>query len=178
MISFAIISLVMLAGAAAAMMARDVIYSALCLILTWLGVAAFYLWIGVEFVAFAQVLVYVGAVSMVVVFAVLLTRASGAGDPKALGARFRAAGGRSVLGAVVGAGLVGLVIARAIQSTPLPVRKTNTPSGLTVREIGEQLTGAQAAALLLAGLLLTVALIGGVVLAAGESAGKKRGGPS
>ena len=43
---------------------------------SWAGVAAFFLWAGAEFVAFAQVLVYLGAISMVVLFAVLLTRRS------------------------------------------------------------------------------------------------------
>ena len=42
----------------------------------WAGIAAFYLWAGAEFVAFAQLLVYVGAVSMLSLFAVLLTRRS------------------------------------------------------------------------------------------------------
>ena len=55
---------------------RNLIHSALLLIASWAGIAAFYLWAGAEFVAFAQVLVYVGAVSMVVLFAVLLTRRS------------------------------------------------------------------------------------------------------
>ena len=46
----------------------------LLLAVSWSGVAVFYLWAGAEFVAFAQVLVYLGAISMVVLFAVLLTR--------------------------------------------------------------------------------------------------------
>src|SRR2546421_12713116 len=71
-----IIALGTLASAAIALSLRNLIHSALLLIASWAGVAAFYLWMGAEFVAFAQVLVYVGAVSMVVLFAVLLTRQS------------------------------------------------------------------------------------------------------
>ena len=76
MIAFFIIALLTLASAAVAMSLRNLIHSALLLIASWAGIAAFYLWAGAEFVAFAQVLVYVGAVSMVVLFAVLLTRRS------------------------------------------------------------------------------------------------------
>src|SRR4051794_21166843 len=62
--------------AAIAMALRNLIHSALLLIASWAGIAAFYLWSDAQFVAFAQVLVYVGAVSMIVLFAVLLTRRS------------------------------------------------------------------------------------------------------
>ena len=64
------IALATLATAAVAMALRNLIHSALLLIASWAGIAAFYLWAGAEFVAFAQVLVYVGAVSMIVLFAV------------------------------------------------------------------------------------------------------------
>ena len=67
----AVIALVILGSAAVAMSLRNLIHSALLLIGSWAGVAAFYLWAGAEFVAFAQVIVYIGAVSMVVLFAVL-----------------------------------------------------------------------------------------------------------
>lgn len=71
-----LIAVFTLANAAVALSLRNLIHSALLLIASWFGIAAFYLWAGAEFVAFAQVLVYVGAVSMVVLFAVLLTRRS------------------------------------------------------------------------------------------------------
>src|SRR5688572_29101669 len=76
MIAFFVIALVTLGAAAIAMSLRNLIHSALLLIGSWAGIAAFYLWAGAEFVAFAQALVYVGAISMVVLFAVLLTRRS------------------------------------------------------------------------------------------------------
>ena len=71
-----LIALVMLGSAAVAMCLRNLIHSSLLLVLSWAGIAAFYLWAGAEFVAFGQVLVYVGAVSMIALFAVLLTRRS------------------------------------------------------------------------------------------------------
>src|ERR1051325_2539475 len=71
-----LIAVLTLGSAAVAVTRRNLIHSALLLVASWFGIAIFYLWAGAEFVAFAQVLVYVGAISMVVLFAVLLTRQS------------------------------------------------------------------------------------------------------
>jgi NADH:ubiquinone oxidoreductase subunit 6 (subunit J) len=72
--ALAILSALMLASAVVALSRRNLIHSALWLVITWAGIAGFYLWAGAEFIAFAQILIYVGAISMVVLFAVLLTR--------------------------------------------------------------------------------------------------------
>jgi NADH:ubiquinone oxidoreductase subunit 6 (subunit J) len=159
-----LIALLMLTGAALAMLQRDLIHSALCLVLTWVGLAFFYLWAGAEFIAFAQVLIYVGAISMVVLFAVLLTRRSAAGPavatPAATLARLSAG--------LLAAGAVGGVLAGTMVSTRFAVRRGGRIPTLTVRQLGDQLLGPQAAALLVVGVILTVALIGAVVIAAAE----------
>jgi len=154
----AAIALLVLGSAAAALALRNLIHSALLLILSWLGIALFFLWADAEFAAFAQVLVYVGAVSMVVLFAVLLTRQSRADLSVTAQSRGRAAAG-------VGAALaVAAVLAFSVLRTPLPV-----PSGLrsavTVRQLGGELMGPHAGALLLVGVLLTVTLLGAVTIA-------------
>lgn len=158
-VAFFIIAILTLAAAAVAMTLRNLIHSALLLIGSWAGVAAFYLWAGAEFVAFAQVLVYVGAVSMIVLFAVLLTRRSRADlavAPDTLG--------RAVSALLVGGAVLG-VLTGAILSTPMDVGPRPTPT-LAVREIGRQLMESHAVALLVVGVILTVALLGAVVLAA------------
>ena len=77
MIAFFAIALFTLATAAVAVSLRNLIHTALLLVVSWAGIAGFYLWAGAEFVAFAQVLVYVGAISMVVLFAVLFAKPLG-----------------------------------------------------------------------------------------------------
>src|SRR3954467_1604985 len=107
-----VIALATLGSAAVAMTRRNLIHSALLLIASWAGVAAFYLWAGAEFVAFAEVLVYVGAVSMVVLFAVLLTRRSRADlavTPDSVG--------RALSGFVAGGAVCGILFG-AIVATP------------------------------------------------------------
>ena len=154
-----IIATVTLGSAAIAMALRNLIHSALLLIASWAGIGAFYLWAGAEFVAFAQVLVYVGAVSMVVLFAVLLTRQSRADlavSPDSFNRLIRALPtGGIVLGVLLG----------GVLSQDFAPRGSAVPV-VTVREIGGQLMGPHTAALLVTGVLLTVALLGAVVIAA------------
>ena len=154
-----LIALLTLATAAIAMSLRNLIHSALLLTATWAGIAAFYLWAGAEFVAFGQVLVYVGAVSMVVLFAVLLTRRSRDDMAIAPDSFGRFVTGFLAGGTVFGV-LIGAVLAMPDRATPI------LASSLTVKEIGAELMGTHVAALLVVGVLLTVALLGAVVLAA------------
>ncbi len=155
------IALVTLGAAAVAMTLRNLIHSALLLIASWAGVAAFYLWAGAEFVAFAEVLVYVGAVSMVVLFAVLLTRRSRADLTVTPDSAARAVSGFIAGGAVCG------VLFGAIVASPMGVASSATPT-VTVRQIGEQLMSTHAASLLIVGVLLTVALLGAIVIASAD----------
>lgn len=161
MLAFAVIALLTLATAAIALALRNLIHSALLLIASWGGIAAFYLWAGAEFVAFAQVLVYVGAISMVVLFAVLLTRRSRADFGLTNDSITRAVYGLLAGGAVVG------ILFGAVLSTNLSTLPTPAPT-LTVRELGRELMGVHTAALLVIGGLLTVALLGAVVIASTE----------
>lgn len=153
------IACLILGAAAVAMALRNLIHSALLLIGSWAGIAAFYLWAGAEFVAFAQILIYVGAISMVVLFAVLLTRQADPMPPVEF-----ASLSRFISGLIVGGGVAGVLLG-AIFGTPLDVSAAAKAPVLTVRDLGTQLMGPHTAALLIVGLLLTVALLGAVVLA-------------
>ena len=161
MIAFFIIAAVTLGSAAVAMSLRNLIHSALLLIASWAGIATFYLWAGAEFVAFAQVLVYVGAISMVVLFAVLLTRHSRADMAVAPDSA-----GRVISALLAGGGVLGVLFG-AVLSTPIAAN-TEQPPSVRVRELGLQLMGPHAAALLVVGVLLTVALLGAVVIASAD----------
>ncbi len=166
MLPLIIIALLILGAASVAMMLRNLIHSALLLVGAWAGIAAFYLWAGAEFVAFAQVLVYVGAVSMVVLFAVLLTRQGAASAPVEPDSIKRVMSGLIVAGGVAG------ILMGAILGSPLDVSVEPHPS-LTVKQLGLLLMGPHAAALLIVGVLLTVALLGAVVIAAQDKPEKE-----
>lgn len=157
-----LIALFLLATAAMAMALRNLIHSALLLVASWFAIAAFYLWAGAEFIAFAQVLVYAGAISMVVLFAVLLTRRS-RDDLSPLGE----SASRVFWAGLAGASVVS-VLAYAILRTPALSLVDHHPvaASVTMKDLGEQLMGPHIAAVLIAGVILTVALIGAVVIAA------------
>jgi NADH:ubiquinone oxidoreductase subunit 6 (subunit J) len=158
--SLLVIGFVTLAAAAVAMTLRNLIHSALLLIASWAGLAALYLWSGAQFVAFAQILVYVGAISMVVLFAVLLTKQGaplGPLEPTSLS--------RAMLAIIAAGGVAGVMIG-AILGSPLATLAPAAPVAISVRELGEQLMGRHAVSLLITGLILTVALLGAVVIAA------------
>src|SRR6187399_651535 len=72
--AFIIIAIITLAGALAAALLSRLIHAALCLVLAFFGIAAFYFLLGAEFVGLVQVFVYVGAVAVLIVFTILLTR--------------------------------------------------------------------------------------------------------
>jgi len=155
-----VIALATLGVSAAAMSRRAVLSCVFLLTAGWTGIAAFYLWAGAEFVAFAQVLIYVGAISMALLFAVLLTRRARADAPPEPGSRSRAAY------AVLAGAAVAAVLLWAAARSRLGAPGAGAPR-TTVRALGAELMGPHAAALLAVGVLLTVALIGAVALAAG-----------
>jgi NADH:ubiquinone oxidoreductase subunit 6 (subunit J) len=165
--TLAIIAGLILGSAGVAVALRNLIHSALLLVASWLGIALFYLWAGAEFAAFAQVLVYVGAISMVVLFAVLLTRQSRAGlvlPP--------VAPVRGVLAVLAGLAVFA-VLAAAVLRTQFAGPSAPAAPGVTVLGLGRLLMGPHRAELLVIGVMLTVSLIGAMVLAASDPANKE-----
>src|SRR5216110_4099054 len=73
-VAFLVIAIITLSGALAAATLRKLIHAALCLVVAFIGLAAFYFLLGAEFVGLVQVFVYVGAVAVLIVFTILLTR--------------------------------------------------------------------------------------------------------
>jgi NADH:ubiquinone oxidoreductase subunit 6 (subunit J) len=154
-----ILGLVTLAGAVGAMSLRNLVHGLLCLMLSLLGLAGLYLALSATFVALTQVLVYLGAVSILIVFAILLTR-GGATLPSSLTGTTSWTAGIGTAMLVLG-GLAGVVIWG-------PVNPAEAASEATVRAIGERLMTAYVLPLEAMALLLTGALIGAVILAMPE----------
>jgi NADH-quinone oxidoreductase subunit J len=165
--SFYIIALFTLASAFCAMSLRNLVHCALCLALSFLGVAGLFLHLNAGFVAFAQILVYVGAVAILIVFAILLTRnAENSGD--------LAEKSNLLLGIPLTA-VVGALLLNAAFSTKLAL-SAQPATAPPVRELGQALMTTHVVPLEVIGLLLTVALLGAVVLALPDQ--QRRGGPA
>ena len=75
-LTFVIIAVATLTSALAVMRLRNLVHCALWLVATFGGLALLYLQLDAQFVGLAQILVYIGAVAILIVFAILLTRGS------------------------------------------------------------------------------------------------------
>ena len=74
-IAFGLIALMMVVAAVRVVTTRNIVHAALYLVLVLAGVAAQYILLAAEFVAITQVLVYIGAVVVLFLFGIMLTRA-------------------------------------------------------------------------------------------------------
>ncbi|HLH56675.1 MAG TPA: NADH-quinone oxidoreductase subunit J [Verrucomicrobiae bacterium] len=168
-LSFAIIGAVTIASAIAAMTLRHLVHCALSLAITFAGLAALYLQLQAQFVGFAQLLVYVGAVAILIVFAILLTRGSGPETQPIYSSRWLAG---VVVAVIVMAVLGGTILSSKTVSAHVEAAAFE-PS---VRRIGDQLMTRYVLPLEVLGLLLTAATIGAVILAIQENRPAKPGG--
>jgi NADH-quinone oxidoreductase subunit J len=73
-IVFVLISGIVVMSSALVLTSREIFRSALFLAVTFLGVAALFVMLGAEFLAAIQVLIYVGAVVILILFAIMLTK--------------------------------------------------------------------------------------------------------
>jgi NADH-quinone oxidoreductase subunit J len=166
--AFWIIASIVVASALAAVRLRRLVHCVLCLTLTFAGIAALFLQLGAEFIGFAQILVYVGAVSILMVFAILLTRDNAS----------PAAPNRSPASTAAGLTVAGLVLgclAACILTSPGSRWSSPAPEVLRqsaqVQNLGDALMSRYVLPLEVLGLLLTAAMIGAVILAWGERKG-------
>ncbi len=144
---------VILAGALGTVLLSNVVHAALSLIFTLLGIAAIYLLLGQEFLALAQVLVYGGGVTILIVFGLMLTNAAedpvvsdGAQKPFAFG--------------------VGILLALVFTVAFLGERWPAVgPAVISGAEFGERLFGDYTLAVLTVGVLLDIALSGALLIA-------------
>lgn len=79
-IIFLLVSAVTLGAAILVVSARNVLHSAVLLALSFFGVAILYVLLDAPYLAAAQVLVYIGAISVLIIFAIMLSRKVAARD--------------------------------------------------------------------------------------------------
>jgi len=80
-IVFWILALVTIGAALAVVILRDVFRAALSLVLLFLAIAVIYITLYADFLAVVQVLIYVGAISILIIVAIMLTREVWHGSP-------------------------------------------------------------------------------------------------
>lgn len=80
-ISFWILAAVIIASALAVVMFRNIFHAALFLVLCFFTIAGIFVILSADFLAAAQVLIYVGAIAVLIIFAIMLTRETHRGSP-------------------------------------------------------------------------------------------------
>jgi NADH:ubiquinone oxidoreductase subunit 6 (subunit J) len=74
---FWLLAFITIASAVMVVFLKNIVHSALYMMLSLAGVAGTYLLLNAEFLAAVQILIYVGAIAILIVFAVMLTRRGG-----------------------------------------------------------------------------------------------------
>ena len=133
---------------------RDLVHAVLFLILSFIGVAGMYITLSADFVAVVEVLIYAGAISVLMLFAVLLTPRSARDN-----GTVSFAAPLSVL-----AGTVGAVIVFVILKTSWPTTYDNDRFTSTAREVGNALLDPFVLPFEVASVLLVVAMVGAIIL--------------
>ena len=135
---------------------RNLFRAALSLGLVLLGVAGLFILLGAEFLAFVQILVYVGAILTLVVFAVMLTaKVQGPEAPPPRGQQWPAAAAAGAL-----FGLFAMATQWVLRSAPAP----QEPASL--QQLGHALTTTLLLPFEVISLVLVAALVGAVAVAA------------
>jgi NADH-quinone oxidoreductase subunit J len=156
-VPFLIFAVLTIAGATAAMTLRKLVHCALALAVSLVGLAGLYLSLNAQFIGLAQIFVYVGAVVILIVFVILLTRSDELPLPK-----------RSQIVSGVAVSLsVFAVLAWAVTSGSTTSATTTEPQA-PIQQIGSAMMTRYVLPLEVVGLLLTAALIGAVVIAMEE----------
>jgi NADH-quinone oxidoreductase subunit J len=157
---FYILAAITIAGGLAAILLKHLIHAALAVTVAFAGMALLFLQLDAQFVGFAQILVYIGAVAILIVFAILLTR--GAELPKEGVFSKTWLAGLAIAAGVFA--VIGWAVLQSIDAVP----QRNAAPAVAVRDIGNALVGRYVLPLEIVGLLLTSATIGAVIVAMHE----------
>lgn len=160
LVAFFILSLVAIGGAIFMINFTKVVHMVISLALTLLSVAGIFLLLNAEFIAVVQVLIYSGAVTILMLFGIMMTRHDAEEKPTQ---RPR----HSVLSFLAVAALFGFLM-WGINTTPFPA-ETADVSQFTVANLGTVVFKQFVIPFELASVLLLVALVGAIVMAKREA---------
>ncbi|HLK96662.1 MAG TPA: NADH-quinone oxidoreductase subunit J [Hymenobacter sp.] len=171
-IAFYAFSALTLVGALAVLLTRNVLYAAFFLLLTLLGAAGLFVLASADFLAIAQIMIYVGGVLVLVIFGVMLTHKperttdTNSQTPNRIVSMNRAGAPLSWIVPLLVAG--GLFMALYTLLVRANFSLLGRPAGweTTVRTVGIQLMTEYVVPFEIAGILLLAALAGATYLAA------------
>lgn len=164
---FYLFAVIIVASAALVAFSRNIVYSAFALLFTFFGVAGIYVLLSADFLAAVQVLIYVGGILVLIIFAVMLTRHISEVELSNQSLR-------PVQGALVLVGIAAILLGVVFKTEwSLAARLEYHP---TTAAIGDALLQKYLLPFEIVSLLLLAALMGAAVIVRREVKGKARGG--
>lgn len=151
-LAFWTLSFLTLGAAGGVMAARSLFHAVLFLIVTFIGVAGFFVLLSADFLAMAQIIIYVGAIAVLMLFAILLTPRADRNNAETM----------MLAPAVLLAVAVATVIIFVVYDTNWSTVAASP--GLTGRELGDALLSTWVLPFQIASVLLTAALVGAIML--------------
>jgi NADH-quinone oxidoreductase subunit J len=158
-VAFFALAVCAIIGAVMAINFTKVVHTALSLAFTFIALAGLYVLLEAEFIAFVQVLLYVGAITILMIFGIMMTKHDGEGlePPRPLLETLAAIGCLCLFG----------ILFYGIRNANFPAESAPFV-GDNTREIGKALFTQYAIPFELVSVLLTVAFIGAIALAKRE----------
>lgn len=157
--TFWILVVVAIVSALGTVIFKNIIYSAFSLVLTFVTLAGIYMFLQADFVAMAQILIYAGAISILLVFGIMLSRSKPEMKDSNPFSRYKWSGGLVAL--LFFATVSGLVLKMRWLTAPLSKDMVQS----TVGPIAESFLTTYAVPMEIAAILLLVAMVGAIILA-------------
>lgn len=155
-IAFGLMAIIMIVAALRVVTTSNVVHAALYLVIVFAGIAGQFILLGAEFTASVQVLVYIGAIVVLFLFGIMLTRARVGPDEEAPGSQRLIAFLVSALLAVV----LGATLWSAFEDTELPAERVQRTG-----EVSDAIFSTYVLPFEVVSVLLLAALIGAIVVA-------------
>jgi NADH:ubiquinone oxidoreductase subunit 6 (subunit J) len=159
---FILLAVVTISAALGVIASKNIVHSALLLVLTFLGVAGLYFQMNAGFIGLVQILIYGGAISVLIIFAIMLvmnvefqkTNLPSPSIPRRMGGLYLAI-------------LLTVTIAAAIWFTNWPLAQAGSQGLDEMTVLADLMLGKYVVAFEVAAILLLVAVVGSIILAKG-----------
>ena len=160
-VSFGILSVMMIGAALGVVLFSNIVYSAFLLGGVFISMAGLYLLLNGDFVAAAQILIYVGAINVLILFAIMLVNKRQDFSP------LPSAGMRKIVTGIVSLGLFAL-LSTMVLATPWAEPSAPVADQNSIVLIGEHFFSDFLLPFELASVLLLMAMVGAIILARRE----------
>ena len=159
---FILLAVLTIGAALGVVASKNIIHSALMLVLTFLGVAGLYFQMNAGFIGLVQILIYGGAISILIIFAIMLvmdvevgkTNLPSPSIPRRMGGMYLAI-------------LLTATIAASIWFTNWPLAQVGSKGLNEMNVLADLMLGKYVVAFEVAAILLLVAVVGAIILAKG-----------